>query len=249
MHSVERRTASTAQRRQHTCTCHASRRIESAALHRGPWLPGCLLATKPAPVFPALSICRVPSGRDRVVPLTPSTRTRCRVTILFLFMHNVNADSTTPANRDATSTRIPRRTRHFQGTIRRSGWPARRTYSSSHAPRPNPQKFQGHAGSPMAADKAMTSTFGDGPRDLCSGLKIPALHDDHDRPSGLAVEPGLPGIAFSGLLPANCRAAGGRVSASLGMPRLIGVCGQTDCHSGCRLAVVSPWPAQLPCCV
>ena len=178
MHSVERRTASTAQRRQHTCTCHASRRIESAALHRGPWLPGCLLATKPAPVFPALSICRVPSGRDRVVPLTPSTRTRCRVTILFLFMHNVNADSTTPANRDATSTRIPRRTRHFQGTIRRSGWPARRTYSSSHAPRPNPQKFQGHAGSPMAADKAMTSTFGDGPRDLCCGLKTPLLHDD-----------------------------------------------------------------------
>ncbi len=136
-------------------------------------------------------------------------------------MHNVKVDST-PTNRDATSKRIPTHA-PLPGNHQTVGMSCPPHVFLKSCSQAEPPEFQGNAGSTMAPDKAMTSTFGDGPRDLCSGLKIPALHDDHDRPSGLAVEPGLPGIAFSGLLPANCRAAGGRVSASLGMPRLIGV--------------------------
>ena len=126
--------------------------------------------------------------------------------ILFLLMHNVKVDST-PTNRDATSKRIPTHA-PLPGNHQTVGMSCPPHVFLKSCSQAEPPEFQGNAGSTMAPDKAMTSTFGDGPRDLCSGLKIPALHDDHDRPSGLAVEPGLPGIAFSGLLPANCRAAG-----------------------------------------
>ncbi len=49
VHFVECRTDNTAQHRQHTCTCHAPHRIERAVMHRGPSLPGCLVATASKP--------------------------------------------------------------------------------------------------------------------------------------------------------------------------------------------------------
>ena len=118
--------------------------------------------------------CRVLSGQRPAETASLTSSTRCRVTILFLLVHNVNVDSTPTKSRCHLQTHSNARTTPRAPS---DGWdvlPAARIPQVM-LPGRTP-KFQGNAGSTTAPDKAMTSTFGDGPRDLLLSSILTYLH-------------------------------------------------------------------------